>query len=208
MTSFRASWSALLDLLAPPRCPACDSLVEPGLEVFCQACGPLIEPRVRGPATYVYGGPLADALRRFKYGGHVEIARPLGALFAEAAHARYAGRVDHVVAIPADSGRRRARGYDPTLLLAAPVAKALGARLAPRLLVRTRGGLAQASLRRRAREQNVHGLFEAREQARGLRILLLDDVRTTGATLLEARRALALQQPTALYALAFAAVEA
>jgi len=208
MDSFRASCAAFLDLLAPPRCPACEASLWLGAELFCPACQPLLEPRSHGPATYEYGGPLADALRRFKYAGHVELARPLGSLFAAAAQARYAGRVDYVVAIPADSSRRRARGYDPTFLLARPVARALGARLSRRMLRRTRGGLAQASLHRLAREQNVRGMFRATATARGARILLVDDVRTTGATLSEARRALEAEAPAAVYSLAFAGVEA
>jgi ComF family protein len=207
MDSFRAACAALLELLAPPRCPACDSPLELGGGPFCEACQPLLEARSGGPATYVYGGPLADALRRFKYAGHVELARPLGALFAAAAHGRYAGRVDHVVVIPADSKRRRSRGYDPTFLLARPVARALGARLSRRMLRRTRGGLAQASLHRLARQQNVHGMFHASPTVRGARILLVDDVRTTGATLAEARRVLEREQPAALYCLAFAGVD-
>lgn len=199
--------AAVLDLLSPPHCAACDGELPDSGDFFCQACVLLLEPRARGPATYAYGGPLADAIRRFKYGGHVELSRPLGALFAEAAHARYAGRVDWVVPIPADPKRRGARGYDPTYLLARPLAEALGARLGTRMLVRTRGGLAQASLERAARQKNVSGLYRAHESVRGARILLVDDVRTTGATLNQGRQALSAKQPAKLFALAFAGVE-
>jgi len=207
MTPIGAVWPALLDLLAPAHCPACDARLGDQDEVFCGACSILLEPRARGPATYAYGGPLADAIRRFKYGGHVELSRPLGAMFAEATRKRYAGRVDCVVSIPADPRRRGKRGYDPALLLARPVAKALGAMLGRRMLLRTRGGLPQASLDRGARQKNVAGLYQAHETARGARILLVDDVRTTGATLNAAREALTSRSPASLYALAFAGVE-
>lgn len=129
---------------------------------------------------------MADAIRRYKYGGRDELSAPLGALLASAA-GRFAGRVDAVVAVPLHPRRLAARGFDQTALLSRPVAKALGV---PRgtLLCRTRDTPAQAGLDLAGRAQNVRGAFVARPCAG--RVLLLDDVRTTGATLAACAEAL------------------
>ena len=86
---------------------------------------------------------------------------------------------------PLHPRRLAERGYNQAALLAAPVARSLGVGLAPRALARDRDTPRQASLNRAARIVNVAAVFTVRERARvrGARILLVDDVRTTGATL-------------------------
>lgn len=182
----------LLDLVAPPQCPAC-SLPSGEAHAFCAACAPLIErlddagldPR----AGYVYGGPLADAIRRYKYGGASEIAHALTPLLVDALRP-LADRFEVMTFVPLHPRRLRERGFDQTGLLAHAAARVLGVRVRGDLLIRTRSTRVQASLDRVARSTNVRGAFAARPVAEGLRVLLLDDVRTTGATLAEASRAL------------------
>src|SRR5262245_9977600 len=114
----------LLELLSPSVCPGCD-LTRLGLAgAFCPACAPLLEqicPRGEMPGTgaaaFRYEGPLADALRRLKYGARTELAGPLGALLATVALG-YAGRVDRVIPMPLHRARLRARGYNQSALLA------------------------------------------------------------------------------------------
>lgn len=182
----------LVDLIAPPRCAACDLLLDPGEEGFCGACEPLIE-RLSGAegamAALRFGGPLADAMRRFKYGGRSELARPLAALVVERARAACAG-IDAIVPVPLHARRLRERGYDQTSLLAGELARAVGVPRRLDLLTRSRATATQASLDRAGRLANVERAFVASPRAAGLRLLVLDDVRTTGATLADASRAL------------------
>ena len=193
----RALALGLLDLLAPLRCPACEAVLDPGGGPFCGACAPLLDRLAageegaigpRGGAAYVYGGPMAEAIRGFKYGGRSELAAPLGRLLAEAA-APLAGRVDRVIPVPLHPKRLRARGFNQAALLGARVASALGLPLDTRSLRRLRDTATQASLPREARRANVRGAFGVAPGELG-RVLLVDDVRTTGATLREAKRAL------------------
>ena len=189
-------WPSLLALLSPERCAACDEPLARTGEAFCSACGLLIEPiglgpagiPVGAPAAFRYGGPLADAIQRFKYGGRSELARPLAALLVDYALA-FAGRVDRVVPVPLHARRLRERGFNQSALLARPVAHALGVPFDPHWLVRTRPTRDQAGLGREQRGRNLRGAFVARG-ARAARVLLIDDVRTTGATLAEAAEAL------------------
>ena len=79
------------------------------------------------------------------------------------------------------------------LLLAGPLAKALGLPLSPQLLWRTRLDPPQSSLDRKARLLGPKGAFGAHDLVRGRRVVLLDDIMTTGATLREATRTLLAQ---------------
>ena len=188
----------LLDLLAPPCCPGCELTYmrrqdEPR---FCDACAPLIEPvpaRFRPPARHaaavLYQGPVADAIRHFKYESKSERAQDLAPLLVQAA-LPHAGCIDVVMPLPLHPRKLRERGWNPPALLARPVAQALGVPLVTHWLARARCTAAQAGLSRAERIRNVQGAFIAK-QVPAARVLLIDDVRTTSATLDEAARCLA-----------------
>jgi ComF family protein len=183
----RAALSTLADTLAPPTCASCEAPVT-GRAVFCGTCAAAV---VRaGPdrggvvAFALFGGPLAAALRRLKYAGRPDLARPLGHLLRSAA--REAGlRADLVIPVPLHPVRLAERGYNQAALLGAAAARELGAPLCARALVRTRHTAQQARLDRVSRRVNVAGAFRARapDRVRGRRVVLVDDVTTTGATL-------------------------
>lgn len=174
--------------------PGAPDLEEPPNGVyalFCPACAPLIEsaaanlrPPARTAAVHGFHGPLADAIRRFKYGGASHLAADLGALLGEGASA-YGGRVDAVVPMPLHIRKLRARGFNPSLLLGRPLAASLNVPVRAGWLTRRRPTRSQAGLTSDQRKLNVRGAFAA-GSAPPQRILLVDDVRTTGATLAEA----------------------
>jgi ComF family protein len=201
-----AAWNGLLDLLAPARCPGCDLTLDFGERGFCGACAPLLE-RLPGPAAYVFGGPLADAIRRYKYGRRTDLVPELGALLAEAARA-HVGKVDVVIAVPSHPLRVKARGFDHGVLLAEPVAKKLDVPLDRTRLRRIRDTPPQASLPETAREENVRGAFEATRDDARRRVLLIDDVRTTGATTKAASAALYRSGATEVRTLTLAGTQA
>ena len=220
-------WSSLLDVLAPERCAGCDEPLPasgpafgstaPALRSgasFCSACELLLEPiagpsgagvQVAAAAAFRYGGPLASAIQRLKYAGRTELARPLAALLADRAIA-YAGQVERVVPVPLHASRLRARGFNQSALLARPVARALGVPFDPHWLVRMRATRDQAGLGRDERGFNLRGAFMARGR-RAQHVLLIDDVRTTGATLAEAAEALLRAGCVEVHTLALARAE-
>jgi ComF family protein len=188
--------SRLLDALAPPACAACDARLDRSA-VLCAPCAEAVLPAAPASvgipvvAFALFGGSIAAALRRFKYDDRSDLARPLGHLLRRAARdARLSA--DLVVPVPLHPRRLAERGYNQAALLAAVVAHELGAPLAARALTRTRHTPRQARLDRANRLANVAGAFQVRTPAhvRGRRVVLVDDVATTGATLVACADAL------------------
>ena len=181
---------AVVSVLAPPRCAACDGPVR-WLAAFCASCAAQVLPvapgRAGATAAYVYGGAIARAVTRFKYEARPDLARPLGDLLFRAIEPRRAelGASLVVVPVPLHPARLAERGFNQSALLARRVASHVKAPAAMRALERLQDTPRQTSLDRRARARNVAGAFAVRAPAalRGSDVLLIDDVRTTGSTL-------------------------
>lgn len=174
------------DWLSPPECAACDAPVA-RRAVFCVACASTVErdASIEGPVAFgAYGGALGEAIRKLKYGGRPDLARPLGDLARRAWRER-GEPVDLVVPVPLPDDRLATRGYNQAALLARAVAAEVGARVEARALTRVVASARQAELGEEARRANAARSFRARADARvrGARVVLVDDVTTTGATL-------------------------
>lgn len=184
-----------VELVAPSGCCACDERVAPHV-LFCVACAATVqraEPSGRAgghAAVFEYGGATATAIARLKYHDRPDLARRLGASMIRAAGAL--PEVDAVVPVPLHPRRLAERGYNQAALLSTPIARALGVPLAARALARVDDTPQQVTLDRAARLVNLERAFAARARQRleGARVLLVDDVRTTGATLDACARAL------------------
>ncbi len=180
-------------LEVPPqwRCPRCGGPIAlppalrglaPGADerpAPCAACEAAAYDSIRAP--FVHGGAASEAVHRLKYRGRREIARLLAPLLATAARS-CALAADVIAPIPLHPLRRRERGYDQAALLARALAGCLGLRHDERLLERLRPTTQQVGLDRPARLRNLEGAFRAAPRAEGRRVLLVDDVVTTGAT--------------------------
>lgn len=135
---------------------------------------------------------MRQAILLFKYGGRPMFARHLGRLMVEAA-----GRLldphefDLLVPVPLHPGRQRARGFNQAALLAEEVGRGFGLRVGQRILRRVRATDAQSG-GRQEREKNVRGAFAVirPDQVQDKKLLLIDDVFTTGATAAECARTL------------------
>jgi ComF family protein len=150
---------------------------------------PAIEPDLFAYAAYA--GAVAAAVRRFKYQKRPDLAGPLGRLLRETCK-RENLHADLVVPVPLHFERLVERGYNQSALLAAHVAREIRAPLAARALARIVATRPQAELHRDARLRNLQGVFAVRREksVAGHKVLLVDDVATTGATLGGCRLAL------------------
>jgi len=143
-----------------------------------------------------YHGPLTQAIWHFKYHGQMVLARPLGEMMVAAISGGGAAdlepeTIDVVCPVPLHGARLRERGFNQSDLLAEAVAEGIGKPLR-RLLVRTRPTLPQVDLPAESRATNVRGAFapDLHEVIQGKRVLLIDDLFTTGATMAECARML------------------
>ena len=195
--------SSVLDLVFPPRCPFCGGNLRKD-ELLCEKCQrtlPWIRTGETGKsgeffdrcaAPLWYEGEVRQAFHRYKFDGCRRYARPFGTLLAQCISDRLSGCFDCITWAPLSGKRLRGRGYDQARLLAETAAAALGKPVLP-LLEKTRNIPAQSGLEgAEARFENVKDCYALLPGAevKDLRVLLIDDVVTTGATLSACARVL------------------
>jgi len=185
----------LFNLLFPPKCPFCRTILDvPGV---CETCSKTLpwtqegEALRTGPGGFVcaapffYEGAVRECLLRLKFNGGAPAAETLGKLIAQCAAEQLSGRFDTVTWVPVGPKRLRRRGYDQARLLAESACRCWGVK-PQRLLIKPVDNPAQSGLNdAAARRANVLGIYERAPGAdlAGRRILLIDDICTTGATL-------------------------
>lgn len=196
--------SALLDLLFPPKCPFCRKMLEEGQALLCPNCqrslpwslGKQAERKTEFidlcTAPLWYQGAVRDSHHRYKFSGVRAYAGTYALLMAQCVTDRLAGEFDVITWVPLSRCRRRRRGYDQSELLARRMGEELGVPCEG-MLKKTRHTKAQSGLKGESeRRANVLSAYTLRTGAQvdGRRILLVDDVMTTGATLSECARML------------------
>ena len=186
----------LLDLLYPPRCVFCRKLLRSDETDVCKKCRGRL-PQIDGTfkrgkfftqccSVYEYRDEAADSLKRYKFGGLRHYAAAYGRLLAMCI-LRERLEFDVLTWAPISKKRRKGRGYDQSRLLAEAVARELGVQCV-QTLEKIRDNPAQSTMKdAAARHANVMGVYRAvmPERFAGRRVLLIDDIITTGATLSE-----------------------
>lgn len=213
--SSRNPGSAFRREMAEVVCGGCIDDFTPITDPFCECCGVpfggpvgdhhrcgdcLTNPPDFGRARAVglYEGSLRRLIHGVKYGGRIGMARPLGRLLLTAFQAHWPSDgdgIDRVVPVPLHARRMRSRGFNQAHILVRdwPLLGAFDElEVLPRALIRSRHTVSQVGLSRRQRRQNVKNAFTATdpENIQGKRVLLVDDVLTTGATVEECVRVL------------------
>lgn len=188
--------SSCLEGIVPvvsPRCSRCDLpfAALDGGDHLCQSC-------LQYPATFLwvksvglYEETLRRAVHKFKYEGDFNLDRPLAALMKEALQGPLDDfRPDMLLPVPLYINRLRQRSYNQALLLAKSLGRSWQVSVASSLLLRTRPTPPQIGLKASQRRHNLRGAFALSRPLQGERVLLVDDVMTTGATARECSRTL------------------
>lgn len=195
----------LLDLVFPPKCVFCKKLLRKGEDGICARCqehlhwcvGPEAEQTMEFVSLCAsplwYQDEVRESFHRYKFKGSRGYAKAYGRLMAQCVQDHLAGRYDLITWVPLSEQRRKSRGYDQAMLLAEAAALELGD-VAAETLTKVRDTSAQSGLGKddSARRANVLGAYRPTdpELIAGQRVLLMDDVVTTGSTLSECARTL------------------
>ena len=180
-----------------PLCPTCLAALPAAPPVEAPALAEALAAGAieRAVALWAYdaGGTVRRVQHALKYGGQERLGAPVGHLIGQAWTRAGGAPVDVVVPVPLASVRLLERGYNQAAGLARGAADALGSEARPDRLSRTRSTRSQTALSADQRRANVDGAFSVPPGADlvGLHVLLVDDVLTTGATLVAAARPLA-----------------
>ncbi len=207
--TFRDTFWAVVDWLYPPKCAGCGaegvflcdecrSKLKPTGRRICPKCGKPLGKRRYCPlcarndflfetarAPYVYGGAIGVLIRDLKYNGNLEISSVLGMMLAEF-WPSLGRNVDLILPVPLSDSRVRQRGFNQSERIAKDLSRRIGIPCRPRALQKTRETKTQVGLNMEERRENLYGAFAAEPcLVRGLDVLLIDDVMTTGSTFSE-----------------------
>jgi ComF family protein len=182
-------------LLNSPFCLRCGVpfATEGGIDHLCGDCQTSPPPFAAARAAVVFAGPVRELIHRFKYNRKVQLRRPLGLMAAQHLEPFVAaGAIDLIVPVPLHVRRLRERGFNQAVLLGEFLARRWRLPLSRHNLRRIRWTEPQINLSAAERHANVRGAFAVHkpDQFKGKRILLVDDVYTTGSTVAECARTL------------------
>lgn len=193
-------------------CPACWGRVTVPSGRFCDHCGAPTEDGVMrghcpncpsGKPTFekarfagIYGGTLREAIHLFKFGYQEDLAEPLGKVLADGYERHYAtDRFDLVIPVPLHWFRRYKREFNQSECLARVLCRERRLELSVGNLIRYRRTAPQSKVAGKHKAHNVKGAFRLRDPifTDGKRILLVDDIYTSGSTVVECARVLSEQ---------------
>lgn len=202
-----------LDILYPPRCPVCNGILKdsgrkicpecertfrPVSEYYCLKCGKPVDETEeyceecrhrerkfsRGRGVFLYDTQMKQSLLRYKYYG----SREYGKYYAESI-CRYAGadimkwKPDVIVPVPLHRRKKRMRGFNQAADLAERTGKLLGIPVTEEIIYKIKETRSQKKLDADERKRNLKNAFQTVTSVKGLRILVIDDVYTTGSTM-------------------------
>lgn len=199
----------LLDLIFPRKCALCGKLLTKDETDYCRDCRmnspyfPVLEEKVHPSgktelrfldsftAVWYYKRNVRTAILRLKFHGARFLAVPLGRSLAMKLYENHPEGFDCLTWVPVSAKRKRKRGYNQSYLLAKALGKELGMKPQP-LLEKVRDNPAQSGVSADMRRSNVAGVYAlvGKIDLTGKRILLIDDVFTTGSTAEECARVL------------------
>ena len=191
-------------------CDVCKADLPIRLESGCKCCGQIgamqsLEGETCGDcqanfphfdatkSAFSYSFPLDKLIQSFKFNANLSLAGVFVDQFVtllKSGNNGVSAMPDIIIPMPLAKRRLAARGFNQSALLARDIGKKLAVKVETRGLVRVRDTPPQAGLDREARRANMKGAFDCGQDLDGLRIAIVDDVMTTGATMSDAARAL------------------
>lgn len=210
---YRSFWK-FIDVIYPPSCAVCghegvrfcndcQNQIVPIGKNICQICGdPLPFPGVcqscqLEPPPYTalrsyadYQGPLREALHSLKFKSNLALADTFAAYLIPLVQ-NLGWQFDVVLAVPMSRAKKRSRGYNQAAQIAHPIAMAFHTEFSENFITRQFEAKSQIGLSREERFKNIHNAFQGNSaKLIGKKVLLVDDITTTGATITSCAKAL------------------
>lgn len=181
-----------IEYVREPACKKCGKPIENEREEFCQDCRKTTHYFVQGKAVWVYKGAVKKSIYRLKYGNRREYATT----YAQEIVQQYGywikkKQIQGIIPIPLHKKRRRERGYNQAELIAREIGRQMNLPVYNNFLIRSMDTRAQKELNDKERKNNLKKAFKIQKNDVQLdRILLVDDIYTTGSTINAASRTL------------------
>ena len=206
---FSSLFVDLIDMIYPKLCLSCNETLAGSESVICTKCIYEIPKTnfhtckynsvfdlfygkisIFSATAFFYfqkGSVYQNLMHQLKYKGHKEIGIELGKLFAlDIQHATDYNKIDYIIPIPLHPSRQRKRGYNQSEMIAIGMAEILHAKVLNHAIIRNKATQTQTKKSKTERMENVKSIFEIKDKISfsGSHILLIDDVITTGSTLI------------------------
>ena len=178
--------------VSEPRCMRCGKPLREETKEYCRTCARRKSAVDQGRGLWLHAEPVSGAVYRFKYRNK----RTWGRLFARELARQYGGQIrdwgiDEIIPIPLHISRKRQRGFNQSEVVARELADLTGIPCRPDVLLRIRKTAPQKELDPDGRSANLHGAFGVPRSWRASeKVLLVDDIYTTGATVEKAAKIL------------------
>jgi competence protein ComFC len=207
------AWDAALDWVFPPRCVGCGRVDA----WWCSSCATDLAAVPLNPLSYpldyfaatlstgVHTGLLQQSIQALKYYGLTDLSPILGARLAQT-YPLLNVTIDLIIPVPLFHARLKERGYNQSYILCEALSEHIGVPLS-NALTRERDTGSQVGLNREERLSNVESAFQADTSVAGQKLLIVDDVRTTGATLKACAQAALTAGASEVYALTLSRAE-
>lgn len=184
-------------------CPVCGRYV--GKRILCGECMSLKKYFSEGYFGFIYENRLKEAIHTFKFKGRPEVGRELVSLIKNV-FIPFADRTDFIVPMPITGKRLKERGFNQSYIISSEISRIIDKPVVDSALIKIRETKDQYLLSREERKKNIKGAFTLKEPERikGKRILLVDDLYTTGFTANEASFALKRGKPDSIIFFALA----
>ena len=183
--------------------PFCERCGRPTDETVCNECIEYPHQFSRARAIGRYDGILGELIMLFKHKNKISIGKRLGSMLAVILQSdEFLSCGDIIVPVPLHRVARRRRGYNQSEILACEVSKVTGIPVLSKTLYRVKATKAQTGLPHEERKENVEDAFKVKgNEVKGKKVILIDDVCTTGATLDECANKLNKAEAIDVYAL-------
>ncbi len=184
-SGFCGSCRKSIQYIHEPACKICGKKLNDKTSEYCFDCSKNKHIFQQSKAVYVYSGGIKKAMYRLKYGNRKEYARIFARDMARM-HEKFIRqkKIDLVVPVPMNGAKRRERGYDQAALLAKELAEQTGLAFSDRTLIRIKRTRPQKELNDTERRKNLKNAFKIGQSVvKSKKVLLVDDIYTTGSTM-------------------------